>query len=318
MLTLFSTPKPFAEHIAVIQRNALRSWTLLHPDIEIILFGDDVGAAEICGELGLRHEPEAMRNPSGTKRLDFIFGRAQEIARHELVCYINCDILLTREFVEAARRVRAWRERFLMVGRRWDTDIRESIDFSRQEWEAEIVARARTEGYQRFYHNIDYFLFARGLYREIPPLMIGRVGWDHWLVGRAYASGAPVVDASETVCAVHQNHDYEYHAQGIEGVWNDAEALTNMELARRGQRPRTIEDAQWQLTAGGIEKNALHWLAPAKRRLREVRKAARAWVRLRVWHPLLDATRPTRAALGLRHSAMPKALRSKKRAHWMD
>jgi hypothetical protein len=318
MLTLFSTPKPFAAHIAVIQQNALRSWTLLHPDVEIILFGDDAGAVEICRELGLRHEPEAMRNPSGTKRLDYIFGRAQEIARHKLVCYINCDILLTRDFVEAARRLRAWRERFLMVGRRWDTDIRESIDFSRVEWEADIVARARAEGYQRFYHNIDYFLFARGLYREIPPLVIGRVGWDHWLVGKAYVAGVPVVDVSDVVCAVHQNHDYGYHPEGMDGVWNDAEARANEELAKRGQRLRTIEDAQWRLTASGIEANGLHWLAPTRRGVRGVQKAAQAWLRTRVWHPLLNATRPMRATLGLRQSAIPKAFRSKKRVHWMD
>lgn len=43
MLTIFSTCKPFLGHSAVIQRNALKSWTLLHPDIEIILFGDDEG-----------------------------------------------------------------------------------------------------------------------------------------------------------------------------------------------------------------------------------------------------------------------------------
>ena len=45
MLTFFSTPKPFVGHIDVIQRNALRSWRQIHPDIEILLFGDDAGAA---------------------------------------------------------------------------------------------------------------------------------------------------------------------------------------------------------------------------------------------------------------------------------
>jgi len=58
MLTIFSTPKPFLGHIDVIQRNALQSWKRLHPDVEIILFGDDNGAAEVCrdrGGEGVRH-----------------------------------------------------------------------------------------------------------------------------------------------------------------------------------------------------------------------------------------------------------------------
>ena len=58
MLTIFSTPKPFVGHIGIIQRNAIKSWTLLHPDVEVILFGDDEGAAQACQDLGIRHEPE--------------------------------------------------------------------------------------------------------------------------------------------------------------------------------------------------------------------------------------------------------------------
>ena len=39
LITLFSAPKPFTNpHIAMIQRNAIRSWTLL-PDVEVILLG---------------------------------------------------------------------------------------------------------------------------------------------------------------------------------------------------------------------------------------------------------------------------------------
>ena len=65
MLTIFSTPKPFQGHIGVIQRSALKSWTLLHPDIEVILFGDDDGAADVCHELRFRHEPYVERGSSG-------------------------------------------------------------------------------------------------------------------------------------------------------------------------------------------------------------------------------------------------------------
>ena len=57
MLTIFSTPKPFNSHSDIIQRTALKSWTLLHPDVEVILFGDEEGAAEACRDLGIDHEP---------------------------------------------------------------------------------------------------------------------------------------------------------------------------------------------------------------------------------------------------------------------
>src|SRR5215472_16468615 len=94
MLTLFATAKAFEGHSGIIQRNALKSWTLLHPDVEVILFGDDKGTAEIAAELGLRHEPYVERNELGTKRLDSMFGQAQKIARNDILCYVNCDIVI--------------------------------------------------------------------------------------------------------------------------------------------------------------------------------------------------------------------------------
>ena len=275
MITLFSTPKPFLGHIAVIQRNALIAWKLLNPDIEVILFGEDEGTEDICRTLGLRHEPNVLRSEHGTKRLDSIFGRAQELARHEIVCYVNCDIILTQDFLRAFQKLQAWRSRFLMVGRRWDTNITEPLDFVQSDWQQRLVARARAEGYQRFYHNIDYFLFSRGLFDAIPPLVIGRIWWDHWLVGKAHQSGAAVVDVSDIVCAVHQNHDYGYHPEGVEGVFNDMEARHNFELASRATRLRTIEDAPYRLKANGIKRNYFYWLAPAKRLWRQVSKRMR-------------------------------------------
>lgn len=57
MLTLFTIAKPFRGPFAVIQRNTIRSWTLLRPACEIILFGDDDGSAEIAAEFGFNsHE----------------------------------------------------------------------------------------------------------------------------------------------------------------------------------------------------------------------------------------------------------------------
>src|SRR6266853_2897164 len=107
MLTIFTTAKPFRGHSGIIQRNALQSWKALHPGIEIILFGADEGAAEAAREFGLRHEPHVERNEWGSKRLDFMFARAEAIARHGILCYINCDIVLMQDFWRAIERVRA-------------------------------------------------------------------------------------------------------------------------------------------------------------------------------------------------------------------
>jgi hypothetical protein len=303
MLTLFATPKPFRGHIGIIQRNALKSWTLLAPDVEVILFGNDEGATEAARDLGLRHEPHVQRNEQGAKLLPYIFGRAQQIARHDILCYANCDIVLTRELVEAARRVASAHSRFLLVGRRWDLDVTAPLDFSLQHWERDLLAQARANGRQRPPNWIDFFAFSRGLFADLQPLVIGRVGWDNYLLRLVRGMNVPVVDGSAVITPVHQNHDYAYHPQGEYGVWNDAQAQRNIERAGGLANLYTIEDSTHLLTRRGLRKRWAHHWAPQRR------AAVRGWYR--GWFAFLGATRPLRHALGLRQGAFD-ALRGKR------
>jgi hypothetical protein len=251
MLTIFSTPKPFVGHIAVIQRNALRSWKLLHPHVEIILFGDDLGAGEAAQELGIRHEPEVREGEHGTKYLDYLFERAQQVARYDLLCYVNCDILLTDRFLASVAISSHGGVPFLMVGRRWDIDITDPLDFSHEHWQDQLMASVAERGRSRPPWYIDYFVFKRGLYQNLLPLVIGRVNWDNWLIWKASSVGAIVVDASPFFRAVHQNHDYSYHPQGEKGIWNDSLAARNRDLAGGKQHLWTIENATHEIMASG-------------------------------------------------------------------
>jgi len=82
---------------------------------------DDQGAAGGCAEFGLRHEPHVERNESGLKFIDYYFDRAQEIARHDTLCYANCDIIFLPDLLRAIETIQTARPRSLMAGRRWDT-----------------------------------------------------------------------------------------------------------------------------------------------------------------------------------------------------
>jgi hypothetical protein len=292
MLTLFTTAKPFTGHSGVIQRNALKSWTLLHPQLEVILFGNDQGAREIAQELGLLHVPEVKRNDTGAKRIDDLFRQAQSISRHDLLCYCNCDIILMQDFRAALERVAHAHRTFLMVGRRWDTDITQPLDFADPLWQRHTQQLAHEKGTQQPAWSVDYFAFRRGLYPQIPPLVIGRIWWDHWLVWKARQEGADVVDCSPVVRAVHQNHDYSYHPDQAKGVWTDELAKHNYELAGGRGHLYTIDDATHILTPEGEKSNVKRWWAPHWRYLRP--KLAP------MWFAALDATRPLRQLLGLR------------------
>ena len=290
MLTFFTTAKPFHGHNGITQRNALKSWALLDPSVEIILVGDDEGGAEVANELGIRHEPQVERNEFGTIRIDYMFARAQAMARHNIVCYLNCDIILLPDFTEAIRRVRSEYSEFLAIGRRWDLDITEKIDFSDSRWQEKITEMRVTDARQQTDWYIDYFVFSRGLFgQEIPPFAVGRAGWDNWMVWKARQTGKPVVDISRAVSAVHQNHDYRHHPQGRKGVYKGEEAERNLQLAGGAGHLFCIGDATLRL---------------GRKRLRRNPKFYWHFVLYRVWNPVwfavLGLTRPLRSALGLR------------------
>ena len=301
MLTFFTTAKPFRDHLGVIQRNALNSWKRLHPDVEVILFGDEEGVAAAARTFGIRHEPHVERNEYGTKRLDYMFGKAQALARHDLLCYINCDIMLMQGFCHALARVKAAHSKFLMIGRRWDTEINEPYDFERRDWQTRLRGHALHKGKERTPDWIDYFAFTRGLYGpDLPPFVIGRVFWDNWLVWKARDSKVPVVDVSAVVIAVHQSHDYGYHPQGKEGVFHGEESGRNYRLAGGWSHLRTIADATEVLREEGLKPNAMRHWAAVKRHVRQAGRVLLYDVVQPVWFLFLAITRPLRRALGLR------------------
>jgi hypothetical protein len=286
MLTIFSTCKPFRGHFAIIQRNAITSWTLLRPRPEIILFGDEEGVAEICAELGLRHVPEIARNEFGTPLLSDIFQKAHATATNDILCYVNADIILMSDFMTAIQRVSSWREQFLIVGRRWDLDVTGPIDFTNSEWEKLVRARALKANAPRPPSWIDYFVFTKNLYHDIPPFAVGRLVWDNWMIWRALALGVPVVDISPAVVVVHQNHDYSHHPKGETGVQQGQEAQRNYCLAGGWTRLCTIDDATHCFDGSVVRLN----LTIA--RLRRKKEMFLRW--------LIDVTRPVRHKLGIR------------------
>lgn len=250
MLTLFSIPKRFRGHIAIIQRNAIQSWTLLRPACEIILFGDEEGTAEVAKEFGVCHIPEVVCNEFGTPLVHDLFEKAKRVASYDLLCYINADIILMNDFLPAVQSARKKR-RFLLVGQRWDVDLDKLWDFDKPNWEPVLRSYVRENGKLHASTGIDYFVFPKGLWGDVPPFALGRTVWDNWLIYRARLKHSCVIDATHVVTAIHQNHDYTYFPTGKTGVWKGPEAKCNLELAGGYQHIFTLEDATHVLTPSG-------------------------------------------------------------------
>lgn len=257
-LTLFTAPKPFTHpHIATIQRNAIRSWTHLGEGVQVILFGEEPGLAQAAAELGVVHLPDVERNAQGTPLVSSMFALARQNSPAPLLACVNADILLMPDFVRAAQQVAAQAERFLVVGQRWDLDVREELDFSAG-WEDRLAQRLRRDGRLHSPGGSDYFVFPRGCFADMPAFAIGRAGWDNWMIYEGRYQGWPVVDATPSIRIVHQDHDYS-HLPGGQAHYHLPETAENVRLAGGPRTLFALGDASRRLVDGRLRCAPLTW-----------------------------------------------------------
>jgi len=253
MLTIFTIPKPFMGHVGIIQRNAIQSWLQVHPECEIIFFGDDDKVDKVAAEFGIRHIPHVERNEYGTPLINSAFDIAQQISTHQLMCYVNTDIILLSDFLVAIQQVHERKGRFLLIGQRWDVDLRRVWDLTKPDWETKLRAYVTKVGTLHPPTGIDYFVFPRGQYCGIPPFAVGRPTWDNWLIYRTRFLHIPVIDATDVITVVHQNHGYEHVPQSVDGTYNGPEGNRNLELAGGSSHVFVLQDANRILTPQGLK-----------------------------------------------------------------
>jgi hypothetical protein len=167
------------------------------------------------------------------------------------MCYANADIMLMSDFPQAICRIE--KQSFLLVGQRWDIDLKENWDFSKSDWEVRLRAYVTEFGTLRGPSALDYFVFPRRTYRDIPPFAIGRMAWDGWVVHRARSLGVPVIDATNAVMVVHQNHGYPHIAVGRSGKVAGPEVVLNRKLASRREYVIGLRHATHVLTSNGLK-----------------------------------------------------------------
>lgn len=211
MLTLFTTCKPFEGLARIVQTNTLRSWTLLRPRPEIIVYGSE--GREMAQALGLTCQAR-VRRESSLPLIPALFEKAQASACHDILAYANADVMLMSDFVEAARRVAGRFAEFLIVGQRRDIGVDYLLDF-RDGWEDSTRKYALRFGRLHDAAGIDYFIFRKNMYRDMPAFVVGQPAWDNWLLDHTLQRNIPVVDATGTIFAVHQDHPRTWTREGV-------------------------------------------------------------------------------------------------------
>jgi hypothetical protein len=251
MITLFTIPKPFDARNRRPQDNAIATWRAVLPDAQIIVFGDEEGIEEATRRHGVEHAT-VSRNEHGTPLLDAAFAEARRRALHPLLGYVNADILFDDALRATLPAIAAshW-SRFVVVGRRTDLDLDDEIDVRDAPWQANLRARARHAGRLHEPTGIDFMIFPTRWEVPLPSFPVGRVLWDNWIIHHARSTAAPVIDATSSVLAVHQNHGYA-HIGGARAASAAAEVARNWSIVGPDFLPLTIADATHVLEDGRI------------------------------------------------------------------
>ncbi len=253
MITILSSPKPWAGLSSKNQQNAIISWLALHQDVQVILYGDAPGTADACERFGVVHVSDIHGSPQGIPYFGAIAEHAAIHGKHDIQCYVNCDILFGKSLLNAIHSIRY--EKYLVIGQRIDLTEGVSLDVTKQDYLTRLKTLA-SEGKAVLHPpaGSDYFLFRRGTWDGLPEIVIGRGGYDNALISHCLRRSIPVIDASFDIKLFHQYHNYS-HAQGGEAeVFKGIEANKNLSSLPTADTP-TLLNADWIIKNGKLRKN---------------------------------------------------------------
>jgi len=243
MISFLASPKPFIGIAKDQQYHAIRSWLASTENAEVILYGDSAGISEAGIELGVKVYKNIDCSLSGIPYFGAIVAHAAQNAQHDLQVYINSDILISG--IHLALKAIDFK-RYLLIGQRIDLDHNVFIDLSKENWVHELVGIVRM-GKAKLHlpTGIDYFAYRKGMWENLPPIIIGRAGYDNALLAYCIMNNIPIIDGTYTVTALHQYHDYSHIEGGEKVVMQGSEAMHNLTQAG-GTRSRTmVSDATY-------------------------------------------------------------------------
>ncbi len=252
MITIFTIPKSFTNpHINIIQRNAIKSWVLLQPACEIILVGNDDGVAEIAREFGVRQIPNVECNKFDTPLLNSAFDLVRKVSQNDILAYVNSDIILFDDFIDSLKYLP---KKFLVVGQKWDLNITKFIDFNNSNWDKLLKEETKEKGKLQSPAGSDYFIFRKQSFENLPAFAVGRIGWDNWMIYEGRRQKMPVIDATQAIMAIHQNHDYSHQNDNGKNISTNSEAQKNIKLAKGRKHFFVLKHTNYELTFTGLIK----------------------------------------------------------------
>lgn len=226
LLTLFTTFKE-SQAKRNIYANTLQNWARLRPYVIPVLYvvEDSVNDANRTKDAtGAFMTDEAtaqgwtvVRAPEvwdGLPVLRTMFSDVIQRSKTPFYGYANGDILFVENLIQTLCHVQQnvnWTQ-FLVTSRRTNAkyDPGDALNSS-----AAILSVAKQRGVLFYPHSEDLFIATADGYpwSSMPRFVVGRVGFDNWMVANALLNHIPVIDVTDTVLSLHMT-DFEGNEAG--------------------------------------------------------------------------------------------------------
>lgn len=221
-LTIFTTWVYDKEKLSLNNRT-LHNWRSL-TGVNVIVFSNCSKVKQISEEAGWTVLP-VTREAADCPVLPNMFLEAQQKFKSNFYGYANGDLLFSNGLMNTLQKIFCkFRndKRLLIVGKRTNVfaSLLKEIN-SRSGMEVEDYAIKYGKRFQP--DALDYFITNQLFpWDDFLPLVVGRRGYDNWVLAFARYNNFTVIDASDSVTCLHQTLDERGNYEGLhKGKHND-------------------------------------------------------------------------------------------------
>ena len=194
-----------------IHNRTLRNWAALSPHMDPVLFVPHTEVNTSSWPMAAKSQNWDVRILHDLRNeLPIIKAMFMEILKSSntpFVGYANADILFDTSLISTlsalSKSVHVQNKMTLVIGRRRKVNVT-TFDLG----DGDDLDRISEMDQRQLFHGFaqDYFIISRqGLpWDDIPDFVVGRNGYDNWLVVKGQDWGLTLVDASRTLLALHQ------------------------------------------------------------------------------------------------------------------
>lgn len=228
-ITFVAVPREFEGEFEYIQYNAIMSWLNLSVSKEIILVCDE-GIEEYIKDERVKYVRELKYTKYAKPNLKSVFSTVKKYLKTDYVVFVNCDIIFLDDFSKTLKKIiEKLQSNLFLVGRRTNVNIKDKINFKNIHWWDEVY-KLKEEGCIGNELSLDYFIFHRSfLDIDFPEFSIGGMYWDNWLLSEAFKKNLIIIDVTDSISALHQNHSYRNNIS-VKDILNSEMAKSNFKL----------------------------------------------------------------------------------------